>query len=170
MHLISVTSDFNHKYSLFNGQVFLTVHITKITEPWLSWTYFEQKSVFELVFLTNILYLRFQTLLDFWLSSAFGTLMDNFGGKLDRNGRTTQGCRGSFRSNWVGRPCRRSQEPVSHVHLTSYLSWSLFWTWLKIEAFAYCKQAQNRCRFQYFYLIIIINPFTLLRSPSLSSR
>jgi len=23
MHLISVTSDFNHKYSLFNGQVFI---------------------------------------------------------------------------------------------------------------------------------------------------
>jgi len=34
LHLISVTSDFNNKYYLFNGQVFLlTVHITKITEP-----------------------------------------------------------------------------------------------------------------------------------------
>jgi len=73
MHLISVTSDFSDKYSLFNGQVFIIINSshTKITEPCL--TYFEQKSAFELVLIKCDNKQILQTILNLWLwHQSFG--------------------------------------------------------------------------------------------------
>jgi len=48
LHLISVTSDFNHKYSLFNGQVFINSSYNKDNRAVIEQTLnFEQKSVFD---------------------------------------------------------------------------------------------------------------------------